>query len=101
MRLIGLAVVLSLSLFLALLAQAQPVTLPLVVILDPGLASTPSVGTAHFKQALAQLGWVEGRTVRFETRHGEYQADRTSAMARKLVALKPDVFYTSSDGPGG
>jgi len=99
MRLIGIAVVLSLCLFLSPLAQAQPVTLPLIAVLDPGLASNPSVGTAYFKEALARLGWVEGRTVRFETRYGEYQPDRTSAMAKELVALKPDVLYTSSDGP--
>jgi putative tryptophan/tyrosine transport system substrate-binding protein len=100
MRLIGLAVVLALSLALApLAAEAQPANLPLIAVLDPGSASTPSVGTAHFKRALEQFGWVEGRTVRFETRYGEYQPDRTAAMARELVALKPDVFYTSSDGP--
>jgi len=62
-------------------------------------ASTPSVGTVYFKRALEQLGWAEGRTVRFETRYGEYEPDRTAVMARELVALKPDVFYTSSDGP--
>src|SRR5262249_27590225 len=39
----------------------------------------------------------EGRTVRFETRYGEYQPERTAAMARELVALKPDVLYTNSD----
>lgn len=80
-----------------LASEAQPARLPLVAILDPGLPSAPSVGTVQFKQAFEQLGWVEGRTVRFETRYGEYQPDRTFAMARELVALKPDVLYTSSD----
>lgn len=80
-----------------LATEAQPARLPLVAILDQGLASWPSRGTAFFKQALEQLGWVEGRTVRFETRYGEYKPDRTAAMARELVALKPDVLYTSSD----
>ena len=99
MRRIGLAVVLSFSLFVARHAQAQPATLPLVAILDPGFASTPSIGTAYFKRALEQLGWADGRTVRFETRYCEYRPDRTAAMAKELVALKPDVLYTSSDGP--
>jgi putative tryptophan/tyrosine transport system substrate-binding protein len=83
----------------ATLAEAQPARLPLIAVLDPGFASTRSVGTAYFKRALEQLRWAEGRTVRFETRYGEYEPDRTAVMARKLVALKPDVFYTSSDGP--
>jgi putative ABC transport system substrate-binding protein len=80
-----------------LTTEAQPARFPLVAILDPGLGAAPSTGTAYFKQALAQLGWVEGRTVRFETRSGEYLPERTAAMARELVALKPDVLYTSSD----
>jgi ABC-type uncharacterized transport system substrate-binding protein len=70
MRQIGLAVILILGLFLVrLAAESQPKTLPLVAVL----------------------------TVRFETRYGEYAPDRTAAMARELVALKPDVLYTSSD----
>jgi putative ABC transport system substrate-binding protein len=99
MRSIGLAVVLSFSLLAARHAQAQSATLPLVAILDPGVASSPSVGTTYFKRALEQLGWADGRTVRFETRYCEYRPDRTAAMAKELVALKPDVLYTSSDGP--
>jgi putative ABC transport system substrate-binding protein len=78
-------------------AESQPARLPLVAILDPGLVAAPSRGTVYFKQALEQLGWVEGRTLRFATRYGEYQPDRTAAMARELVGLKPDVLYTSSD----
>src|SRR5262249_13951333 len=79
-----------------LATEAQPVRLPLVVILEPGSAAAPSL-PGFFKKALEQLGWVEGRTIRFETRYCEFQAERMSAMARDLVALKPDVFYTHSD----
>jgi putative ABC transport system substrate-binding protein len=78
-------------------AEAQLDKLPLVAILDPGLAAAPSIGTVRFKQALEQLGWVEGRTIRFETRYGEYEPNRTAAMARELIALRPDLLYTSSD----
>lgn len=62
------------------------------VWLDPGFASNPSVGTAYFKRALEQLGWVEGRTVRFEMRYGEYEPDQTAVMARELVARSPTCF---------
>jgi len=76
-------------------AGAQtPARLPLIAILSPGSGSTPAGGVVPFKQALGDLGWVEGRTVRFETRYGDWQPDRTLAMARELVALKPDVLYT-------
>ena len=77
-------------------AQA-PAKLPLIAILEAGSAARPSGGVAIFKQALGELGWVEGRTVRFETRYADWQPDRRAAMARELVALKPDVLYTHSD----
>jgi putative ABC transport system substrate-binding protein len=77
-------------------AQA-PAKLPLIAILETGTAARPSAGIAIFKQALGELGWVEGRTVRFETRYTDWQPDRIAAMARELVALKPEVLYTHSD----
>jgi len=102
MRLIWLAVVFAIGVLPAPRAESQPAPIPLIAILDAGSASTAPGstapgGTVYFKQALEQLGWVEGRTVRFEIRYGEYQPERTAAMARELVALKPDVLYTFSD----
>jgi putative ABC transport system substrate-binding protein len=80
-------------------AQAQVFgNVPLVAILEPGPAARPSPGLARFKEELGRLGWVEGRTVRFETRYGDWRPDRTVAMARELVGLKPDLLYTHSDG---
>lgn len=76
--------------------HAQPARLPLIAILSPTSASTPPGGIVHFKRALAELGWVEGRTVRFETRFGDWQSDRTLEVARELVALAPDVLFTHS-----
>jgi len=61
MRLIGLVVFLALILSHApLAAQTQPVRLPLVAILEPGLAAAPSYGTGFFKRALVQLEWADG-----------------------------------------
>jgi putative ABC transport system substrate-binding protein len=48
------------------------------------------------REALAELGWVEGRTARFETRYADWQPDRMAELARELVGLKPDVLYTHS-----
>jgi integrase len=77
-------------------ADAQA-PLPLVAILEPGPKATPSGGVQHFTEALADLGWVDGRTVRIETRYGEWEPERTTAMAQALLALRPDVLYTHSD----
>jgi len=80
-------------------AEAQPGKLPLVAILQPSAASEPQGGVVSFKEALAQLGWIEGRTVRFETRYGDWQPARMAEAAKDLVGLKPDVLFTNSE-PG-
>ena len=81
---------------LPVVTQAQPGRLPLVAILQSTSASAPAGGIPHFKQALANHGWIEGRTIRFEMRYGDWQADRIVAAAHELVRLQPDVLYTNS-----
>src|SRR5215472_1914806 len=48
-------------------------------------------GLGAFLQALKQLGWVEGRNVRFDIRWGQAQATETGRHAAELAALAPDV----------
>src|SRR5260370_14360303 len=46
-----------------------------------------------FTQALAQLGWTEGRNLGIEVRWGGgSDVDRARSLAKELVALKPDVI---------
>jgi putative tryptophan/tyrosine transport system substrate-binding protein len=47
---------------------------------------------AAFLQGLAELGWVEGRNIHIEVRFGATDIARSEALARELVALKPDVL---------
>ena len=47
---------------------------------------------AAFQQALQQLGWSDGRNVRFDIRWHENDADRARTYAAELVALAPDVI---------
>ena len=98
MRVIGLAVVLALGLTLApLAAGAQPTpTVPLIAILEPGSATSPSGGVATFREALRELGWVEGQNVKFEIRFGDFQIDRMFEVALELARLQPSVIYTHS-----
>jgi putative ABC transport system substrate-binding protein len=49
------------------------------------------------KETLGKLGWVEGQTVRLETRYGDWKPDRIREIARQLVHLKPDVLHTHSN----
>jgi len=45
-----------------------------------------------FTQALAALGWIEGRNLQMEVRWGGGDANRARIYAKELVALQPDVI---------
>jgi putative ABC transport system substrate-binding protein len=47
-----------------------------------------------FTQALADLGWADGRNVRMDLRWGGGDSNRTRALAQELVSLKPDIILT-------
>jgi putative ABC transport system substrate-binding protein len=49
-----------------------------------------------FRQKLQDLGWTEGRNVRFDERWGEGDTDRIRSSAEELVALQPDVLFVGS-----
>jgi putative tryptophan/tyrosine transport system substrate-binding protein len=44
---------------------------------------------AAIREALANLGWIEGRNLQIELRFGESNFDRTRAQAAELVSLAP------------
>jgi putative ABC transport system substrate-binding protein len=48
------------------------------------------------RQGLRDLGYVEGRNITVEARWSDGSPDRLPALARELVALKPDVIVASS-----
>ena len=49
-----------------------------------------------FTQALAGLGWTDGRNLRMDLRWGRTDINRIRALARELVGLQPDIILTSS-----
>src|SRR6516225_1442573 len=49
-----------------------------------------------FTQALAGLGWTEGRNVRTDLRWGRGDINRIRALAQELVGLQPDVILATS-----
>ena len=59
---------------------------------DPGQKRRLSA----FTQALADLGWTDGRNVRMDVRWGGGDNNRTRALAHDLVGLQPDVIVTSA-----
>jgi putative tryptophan/tyrosine transport system substrate-binding protein len=47
-----------------------------------------------FTQALADLGWTDGRNVRMDVRAGRGDINRSRALAQELVGLQPDIIVT-------
>jgi putative ABC transport system substrate-binding protein len=54
---------------------------------------------ARFIQALADLGWIDGRNVRMDLRWGGVDINRIRALAQELVGLQPDIIVTNSTPP--
>src|SRR2546428_10820005 len=104
MRLIGLAVALSLGLALTSLAgEAQPAEkVARVGILGIGPVPSPqelakSVSTNPFWMSMRELGWVDGQNIVVERQFGE-SADQLRAAAADLVRLKVNVLFVGSAG---
>jgi putative ABC transport system substrate-binding protein len=58
---------------------------------DPVLMSRLSA----FAQALADLGWTDGRNVRVDLRWGSDDINRIRALARELIGLQPDIILAN------
>jgi putative ABC transport system substrate-binding protein len=72
------------------LAEAQQAKkIPRIGVLSPSAAS-PRLEI--FRQALRDLGWVEGKNVTIEYRYAEGNSRRLPQLAAELVALKVDVI---------
>ena len=99
MRLIRLAVVLTVSLTLAPLAgeAQQAPKIAKIGYLAPATPAAAANNLEAFKQGLRELGYVEGKTFVLEVRYGEARSERLPELARELVGLKVDVILTATD----
>ena len=52
-----------------------------------------------FTQALADLGWTDGRNMRMDLRWYGSDTNRIRALAPELVGLQPDIILTSNTPP--
>src|SRR5262245_36548813 len=48
-----------------------------------------------FLQALADLGWTDGRNLRMDLLWGAGDTNRIRALAQELVGLQPDIIVTT------
>ena len=98
----GFSAILSMALALSLLtaplaADAQPsAQVPRIGFLFPGPASLASLRLEPFRQALRELGYIEGQNIAIETRWAEGKLDRLPELATELVRLKVNVIMTAA-----
>src|SRR6266478_5722223 len=84
---------------LAVRAQQQSGKTARIGLLTRKTDASVSAQIDAFRQALADLGWVEGRNIRIEHRDAEGQAERLLALAVELVGLNVDVIVTVDTPP--
>jgi len=70
-------------------------------VLMPGDENDPVYKSrvSAFTQALADLGWTDGRNVRIDLRWGRADINRIRALAQELVGLQPDIILAANSTP--
>jgi len=73
----------------------------LIGVLIPGDENDPEgkLRLSAFTQALADLGWTDGRNVRMDLRWAGADLNRIRALAQELVGLQPDIIVTVATPP--
>ena len=82
------------ALLLALCAPAeaqQPAKVARIGFLSPGYE--PSPVSESFVAGMRELGYIEGRNIAIEYRHGEGRFDRLPELAAEMVRLNVDVIF--------
>jgi putative tryptophan/tyrosine transport system substrate-binding protein len=75
----------------------QPRTVPRIGYLH--FRAAPNAADEAFRQALRDLGWIEGQNIIIEYRWAAGKPDRYPALAEELVHLKVDLIVTATPGP--
>ena len=80
-----------------LFAHAQPAAKVHRVGFVTVLAATPEPPTLRwFRQAMRDLGYVEGRNLVLEARYADGRTERLPQLFAEVLALKPDILVTGS-----
>jgi putative ABC transport system substrate-binding protein len=78
-------------------ARAQQTAMPVIGVLLPFNENDPVIKLriSAFTQALADLGWTDGRNVRMDVRWAGGDPNRIQALAHELVGLQPEIILTN------
>jgi len=78
------------------IAEAQqPKKVPRIGYLSSSDPITESTRSEGIRQALHDLGYVEGQNISFEYRYAEGKLDRFPELAVELVRLKVDIILVA------
>jgi len=85
----------SAALLAAPYARPQPAAKhPVIGVLSPLMRPSPEQWARHpATVALAEFGWIEGKTIEFEFAFAEGQEDRLPELARNLVQRRVDLIW--------
>jgi len=65
-----------------------------IALLDEVSAAGFKETWAAFRDRLRELGYVQGKTMSFESRHSDGSVERLPGLAAELTALRPDLIAT-------
>jgi ABC-type uncharacterized transport system substrate-binding protein len=82
----------------AVIAEAQETKKVPRIGIVRGDPNAPAPSIKVFRQALQDLGYVEGKNILFEYRYTEGNRDRAKAIVAELVALKVDILFSTQAG---
>src|SRR5262245_33030639 len=76
----------------------QPKKVFRIGYLSSGNPSTESVRSEPIRQALRELGYIEGQNIAIEYRYAERKQDRSADLAAELVRLNVDIILVGGGG---
>jgi putative tryptophan/tyrosine transport system substrate-binding protein len=84
----------------AIAADASPAPgMHRIAYVNVGPAAANPHNVAAFRESLRELGYVEGRNLIIDYRWGDGRAERLPEMIRDVLALKPDVVFSTGGPP--
>jgi len=96
---LGLLVIAFVLVVAGAVAQAQqPVRTPRIGYLSPGNRTSESARSEAIRQALRELGYIEGQNIATEYRYAEGKGNRYPELAAELVRLKVDIIVVAGGG---
>jgi putative ABC transport system substrate-binding protein len=84
----------------AIVTEAQqPKKVPRIGYLWPGNPTSETTDSEAIRQALRELGYIEGQSIAFEYRYADGKPDRFPELAAELVRLKVDIIVVAGNAP--